>query len=100
VKTAKYVRERGILGVWPQAVVEALTINQMANRSGGRYFIPVFAGDFNEHLVLHAAPTQDDFVLHAATRSETGEADLPVRYMRYLLEKSKEAVKAGLQGTL
>ena len=98
VKTAKFVRMRGILGVWPQAVLEALALNHMANRSDGRYFIPVFGGDFNEHLVVHAAPTQDDFVLHAATQSEPTQADLAVRYMRYLLEKSKEAVMAGLQG--
>ena len=92
------MQKRGIMGVWPQAVLEALALNYMANRSNGRYFIPIFGGDFNQHLVVHAAPAEGDFILHAAIQSEPGTPELAVRYMRYLLQRSKEAVEAGLQG--
>lgn len=94
------MRDHGILGVWPQAVLEALALNYMADRSDGRYFIPVFGGDFNEHLVVHAAPTQGDFILHAAKQENPGDAALAVRYMKYLLQKTKTAVEAGQPGTV
>ena len=99
-KTAEYVSKRSIMGVWPKTVLQALALNLEADRNGGRYFIPVFGGDFNEHLVVHASPTQDDFMLHAATHSGLEGAEMAVRYMRYLLEQSRDAALAGLQGDL
>ena len=97
-KTADFVTEERALGVWPQAVLQALALNHEADRDGGRYFIPVFGGDFYEHLVVHASPTQDDFMLHAATVDVSEEPELAARYMRYLLEQSRDAALAGLQG--
>ena len=99
-KTSRFLRDRGLLGVWPQAVLEALALNYMANRSNGAYFIPVFGGDFNEHLVVHAAPTQGDFMLHAAKLGPSGTGKLAARYMKYLLQKTKEAVQAAVPGTV
>ncbi|BDA49442.1 hypothetical protein COCOBI_14-0590 [Coccomyxa sp. Obi] len=97
-KTSKSLRRRGILGVWPQAALEALAINFMANRENGAYFIPVFGGDFNEHLVLHGAPREDHFVLHAAPEPDSGDPAVAVRYMMHLLRQTKEAVLKRLKG--
>ena len=99
-KTADFVRYYGAIGVWPQAVLQALALNLEADRNGGRYFIPVFGGDFYEHLVVHASPTQDDFMPHAATLDVSEEPELAARHMRYLLEQSRDAALAGLQGDL
>ena len=100
VKTTDFLNARGIMAVWPQAVVEALLLNRMANRNEGRYFIPVFGGDFNDHLVLHTSPKGDDFELHAAQQSvrNTEARELAVRYMRHLLEQTKAAALASLSG--
>ena len=100
MKTADFVRNRVIMGIWPQAVLEPLLVNYMADRNKERSFIPVFAGDFNEHLVLHAFPTQGDFMLHAATQVKPKGPELAVRYIRYVLEESKDAAIASLQGDL
>lgn len=98
VKTSTFVRNRGILGVWAQAVLEALALNYMAHRGNGAYFIPVFGGDLHQHLVVHAAPKKGDFMLHAAKQADPDSPGLAVRYMRYLLQKTKDAVDATLQG--
>lgn len=99
MKVPAFLRVR-ILNIWPQVVLVALALNHMADRSGGRYFIPVFGGDFNKHLVVHATATADDFVLRTATYSRPEEAELAVRHMRHLLEKCKEVVEASLAGSL
>lgn len=97
-KTTTFMK-KGTMAVWGQAVVEALALNHMADRCKGRYFIPVFGGDFNQHLVVHAAPIQgQDFILHAAQQPEPGKREVAVRYMRYLLQQCKDAAEAGLQG--
>ncbi|CAK0732263.1 hypothetical protein CVIRNUC_000106 [Coccomyxa viridis] len=108
-KTTNYVRKSNIMCVWPQAVLQALALNSMTERNGKSYFIPVFGGDFNEHLVLHASTTQDPsmtqdasttqdaFMLHAATQDRPEAAALAVRYMRYLLEQTKDAATASPQ---
>ena len=57
-----------------------------------------FGGDFKQHLLVHAAPTQGGFMLHAAPQAEPGGNALAVRYMKYPLQQTKEAVEAGLQG--
>ena len=100
MKTTEKLSDRGIMGVWPQAAVEAVVLNRMADKNGGSYFIPVFGGDFNDHLVLHASPTEDNFVLHAAQQSGPKTRELAVRYMRYLLEQTKTAALASLPGDL
>ncbi|KAK9803662.1 hypothetical protein WJX72_009267 [[Myrmecia] bisecta] len=68
--TTTFLGGRGIFAVWPQAVLEALALNYLANRSNGAYFIP----------------------------AARGEPALAVRYMKYLLQQTKEALEAGLQG--
>ena len=101
MKTTDKLSDGVIMDVWPQAAVEAVALNHMADRNGGRFFIPVFGGDFNDHLVLHASPTKDDFELHAAQQASGPEArELAVRYMRYLLEQTKAAALASLLGDL
>ena len=41
-KTTQFITQKGILGVWPQAMVEALAINYMSSRNSCMFFIPVF----------------------------------------------------------
>ena len=98
-KTTQFITQKGILGVWPQAMVEALAINYMSSRNSCMFFVPVFGGDFNTHLVVHAAPTSkhDDYELHTATHISQDQ-ELAVRYMRYLLEQTQTAAQLGLQG--
>ena len=49
VETEKFVTGEGLMGIWPQAVLQALALNHMADKSQGRHhFIPLFAGDFNK----------------------------------------------------
>ena len=90
-KTQKLLYLRGLLAVWPQAVLEALALNYMADRRSASYFIPVFGGDFNKHLVVHAAPTDEDFAIHAAYEDQPSTGQLSVRYMRHLLLQTKAA---------
>ena len=103
VKTSAFVLEWGIKSVWPRAVVEAVALNHEAHRGGGLYFVPVFGGDFNQHLVVHAAPPEmdGDFMLHVATTTQIdmkNSSDEAVRYMKYLLQQTKEAVEKHVQG--
>lgn len=89
--TQTWLDLRGLLAVWPQAVCEALALNYVADRRHSSYFIPVFGGDFNRHLVVHAAPTDEDFALHAAYEDQPSTGELGVRYMRHLLQQTKAA---------
>ena len=90
-KTKKWLDLHGLLAVWPQAVCEALALNYMTDRRRASYFIPVFGGDFNRHLVVHAAPTDEDFALHAAYEDHPSTGQLSVRYMQHLLQQTKAA---------
>ena len=90
-KTTTSVVEKGILAIWPQATLECLALNHMAQRRNEAYFIPVFGGDFNCHLVVHAQPQDsDDFMLHIAhmKREDKENKTMAVRYMRHLLTQT------------
>lgn len=96
-KTTQWLALHGLLAVWPQAVLKALALNHTADRRGASYFIPAFGGDFNKHLVVHAAPTDNDFALHAAYEDSANTGQLSVRYMRHLLQQTK-AVATNMPG--
>ena len=90
------------MSIWPQAVVQALALNQMTDKSRGDYFIPFIAGDFSTHTVLHMSysSTGKDGGLHAAKGGglEEGAQELAIRYMKHLLCKTKEVISKALQG--
>ena len=97
-KTSSFILKKGTLGLAPQVAVQALALNWMSRTRRGKYFIPVFGGDFNDHVVLHAAPTADGFELHAATSSDGDDPQLAPRYMQYLLLRTKACAEAASQG--
>lgn len=76
---------------------QALGLNQMTARRDYSYFIPVFAGDFISNLVIHAAISGEDFMLHSAVLTPVGEpspgcnSELALRYMKYLLTLTRDA---------
>jgi hypothetical protein len=41
------------MSIWPQAAAEHVGANAMRGEAGG-YDIPCFAGDLNDHLIVHS----------------------------------------------
>ena len=73
----------------------------MAQRCGEVYFIPVFGGDFNRHLVVHAQRKgDDDFMTHVAHMAKVDmEGKISaLRYICYLLEQTLAAASGDEAG--
>lgn len=91
------VAAKGVKSLWPQAVAQALVLNHMMEFDAGiKRRVPVFAGDLNEHMIVHYA---DKKTLHVATSSEAeGGKRIAVGCMRQLLSTALGTPEAALAG--
>ena len=75
------------MGIWPQAAAEHLAVNEMLGNVSN---IPCFAGDLNNHLVIHTHVRHDGFAeLHVAQHEDTIDGKkLAVAYMKELMTRN------------
>ena len=83
--------------MWPQAVAEAVVLNHMIKAEACvEKSVPVFAGDLNEHIIVHHADRQTLHVAHSSS-AQDGKR-IAVGCMRQLLSNGLGAPDAGPAG--
>ena len=78
--------EKGILSLWSQMFAEFLAITWMLNHEAGvKKSLPVFGGDFNDHMIMHQASSR---VLHCMKHDpDDAGKQCAVACMRHLLKQ-------------
>lgn len=84
---------KGVGSVWTQVLVQAIGL-QFARQATDSYWVPVFGGDFNDHVIFHhsVGDSSAGEQLHVMQHKPTSEdRNMAMRCMKFLVQQSAAA---------